>query len=110
MAGSASRLVAEQTLAAVGGLSIEAAFRRLRRAQAQLIVQQGRQLRRDEIRRLRDEQADAWIVEGALSAHLPNPNVGIPIRDGPIGAERLEPDALQAINRREDNRQRGAVQ
>ena len=66
--------------------SIEAAFRRLRRAQAQLIVQQGRQLRRDEIRRLRDGEADAWIDEVAMPAHLPDAHVAVPIRDGPIGA------------------------
>src|SRR6188768_3924439 len=104
--GGASRLVAEQTLATVGGLSVEAAFRRVRRAQAQLIVQEGRQFRGNEIRRLRDEETDAWIVEGALPAHLPHPHVGIPIRDGSIGAERLEADPLQAIDWREDNRQR----
>ena len=39
VASGAAGLVAEQEAAAVGSLSIEAAFRRLRRAQAQLIVQ-----------------------------------------------------------------------
>ena len=110
VAGGASGFVAEQTLAALRCRAIEAVFRRLRGAQTQLIVQQGRQLRGDEIRRLRDEEADAGIAEVALPAHLPDPHVAVPIRDRPIGGERLEADPLQSIDRREDNRQRGTVQ
>ena len=76
-------------------------LRRLRRAQAQLVVQQRRQLRRDQIWRLIDEQPDAGIVEGALSAHLADADVAVPVRDRAITGERLEADAVQSIDRRE---------
>ena len=45
-----------------------------------------------------------------MPTHLPHPHVAVPIRDRSICAKRLEADPLQAIDRRDDNRQRGTVQ
>ena len=68
---------------------------------AQLIYMQRRQLRRDEIRCLRDEEADARIVERPLATHLAYAHVGVPIRNRPIRTEGLESYAFQAVDRRE---------
>ena len=43
----------------------------------------------------------------ALAAHLPHAHVAVPVRDRPVAGERLEADALQSIDRRDDDRQRG---
>ena len=45
-----------------------------------------------------------------MAAHLPHAHVAVPVRDGPIRRERFEADALQSVDRRDDNRQRWAVQ
>src|SRR3954464_2883294 len=110
MAGAAPGLIAKQLLAPVGGSVIEAVAGRLRGLQAQLIVEQRRKLGRDEIRRLADRQVDSRITEAAVTAHLTDANVGIPVGDGSIGRERLEPDTLEPVNWRNDDRQRWAVQ
>src|SRR5688500_9665269 len=58
MADGASGLVPEETLATRGCGPIEAVSGRLWLFQTQLIVQQGGQPRRDEVRRLCDEEPD----------------------------------------------------
>src|SRR5207237_249218 len=68
MTGGASGFVAEQALAPTGGGLVEAAFRRLRRAQAELICQQRRQLGGHQIRRLRYVEPDARIAEIAVAS------------------------------------------
>src|SRR5688500_19387240 len=92
VARGASRLAAEELLAPFCCRLIEAVLRRCRRQQAQLIVKQCCQLRCDEIRRLRDDEPDTRIAEAAPAAHLPYTDVAVPVRDGPIGRKRLEPD------------------
>src|SRR5687767_7473352 len=79
MARRATGFIPEQIPAASGGHSIEAAFRRIRGPQAQLIVEQGWKLWRDEIRALRDENADPRIGEVSVAAHLSDANIGVPI-------------------------------
>src|SRR3989442_4607593 len=110
MAGRASRFLAEQMLAAVCGFFIKASSWRIWDAQTQLIIQQCPKLRGDEIRRLRDEEANTWIAEIAMAAHLSHSHIAVPIRDGPIGSERLEADALQSVDGRDHNRQRWTIQ
>src|SRR6266849_7041852 len=110
MAARASGFVAEQPLAALCGFFVTASSRRIRDTQTQLILQQCPKLRSDEIRCLRNRQADAWIAEVSMTAHLPHSHVAVPVRDGPIGSERLEADALQSVNGRDHNRQRWTIQ
>src|SRR5688500_6816300 len=71
VARGAAGFIPEQIPAASGGYSIEAALRRRRSAQSQLIGEQSRELRCDEIRTLRDENADPGISEIPMAAHLP---------------------------------------
>src|SRR5688572_28971013 len=68
MARCATGFIPEQVPATSGGYSIETAFRRRRRPETQLIVQQRRQLWCDEIRTLRDEDADPRIGEVSVAA------------------------------------------
>src|SRR5688572_19967317 len=86
----AACLVAKQPAAAVRGNPIEAAARWLGCAQRQLIGKQLVEFRRDEIRRLLDDQANARIGEVALSAHLPDADVGVPVGDWAVAGEGLE--------------------
>ena len=72
--------------------------RRLRAPQAQLIVEERRKLRRNQIRALPDEEAEAWIAEMTLAAHLSHANIAVPVGDRPVGRDRLETDALQPID------------
>ena len=51
----------------------------LRSLQAELVVEQRRQFRRDEVRRLLDEDADSRIGEAAMPAHLSDAHVRVPI-------------------------------
>src|SRR5262245_58911517 len=110
MTGGAAGFVLEEMLATLCGSFVEAAGRRLGHTQSQLIVEQGRKLWRDEIRRLRDREADSRIAEPAVTAHLSNADIAIPIRDRSVRGEALEPDAFQPEDRRDDNRARWAVQ
>ena len=96
------------TAARRGG--IKASARRNRGAETELIIQQGRQLRCDPIRPLRDEDADARIVEGALPAHLRHTDVAVPVGDGSVARVSLETDALQSIRGRNEHWQRGTIQ
>ena len=100
MTSAATRLVAEHVLAAPGGLKVEASRVRLRCAQLQLILEERRQLRRDEVRRLCDEQRNSRIAEVATAPHLTNADVAVPVRDRAVACLRLEPDASQTIHGR----------
>src|SRR6476646_7976647 len=99
MAGCASGLVAEQVLAAPRRFLVEATLRWIRNPQAQLVVEQCAELRGDEIRRLRDEQAKTGIAETAVAAHLSHAHVAVPIRDRPVRGERFEADTLKSVAR-----------
>jgi hypothetical protein len=63
----------------LGGLSIEAAARRLRRFEAELIREELVKLWRDAIGGLPDHQADARIDERTVAAHLPHADVAVPV-------------------------------
>jgi hypothetical protein len=99
MASCASSFAVEHMFAASRCGSIKVSARRNRGEETELIVQQFRQLRRDAIRLLCDEEPDARIVEGALAAHLRHTDVAIPIGDRAVARIGLEPDALQSIRR-----------
>src|SRR5262245_59249498 len=105
-----TRLVPKQLLAADGRASIEAVRWRFGRAQAELVIEQGRQLRRDQVRRLRDREANSRIAEAAVATHLPDADVAVPVGDGSITGECLEADSLQSEDRRNHDRQRRAVE
>jgi hypothetical protein len=105
MARAASGLIAEHVLATSGSRGIEAVTPGLGTEQAQLVIEQRSQLRRDQIWPLPDEQTDSRIGEVALAAHLADAHVAVPVRDGPIGCHGLEPHALQAVDGRDHDRQ-----
>src|SRR5688572_33105417 len=99
MARGAPRFVLKQLPATARTPTIDRPGERLRRSQRQLVVQQGRQLRRDQIGRLIDEEADSWIAEGAMAAHLADAHVAVPVRDRAVAGVGLKADTLEAIDR-----------
>ena len=57
-----------------------------------------------------DEQPDSGIAEVAATTHLPDADVAVPVRYGPVAGGRLEPHAAQSVDWRDHNRERGTVQ
>src|SRR6476620_11300752 len=110
MTGRASGLITEKLLAPLSGGLVERPRWRLRCAQSELIFEQRRAFRRNEIGRLGDEQSDAPIAEVAMSAHLSDADVAVPIGDRSVAGDGLEADAFEPVDRRNHNRQRPAVQ
>src|SRR5262245_3475287 len=105
MTGRAARLFSKQLLSADGRGLVETVRRRVGHAQLKLVVEQRLEFRRHEIRCLYDRDVDPWIVEAAMSAHLADADVAVPVRDRPVSREGLEPDTLQAEDRGDDDRQ-----
>src|SRR5204863_1405298 len=95
VAGRATRLLAEHSPSADCRPSIEAVSRRLGRPQAQLIIEQSGELRRDEVRPLSDREAKPRIAEAAVSAHLTDADITVPVGDRSIAGEGLEPNPFQ---------------
>ena len=110
MAGAALCRTGEERLAATRRIGVEAPLWWCRRRQPELVVAQSWQLRRDEIRCLGDIQLDARIVEVAASAHLRHRDIVVPVRDGAVCGERLEPDLPQTVRGRDDDGQRRLVE
>src|SRR5688572_571716 len=81
VAGRASRFISEDMFPSRCGSGVKTSARGLGSAKAQLIREQRRQLRRHEIGRVADGQANSWIAEVSLTAHLTNAYVSVPIGD-----------------------------
>src|SRR5262245_6131541 len=110
MTRGAGRLMPEEMLSALCRLPVEAARRRLRHGQSLLVVEQRCKFWRNQIWRLPDRQTGPRIAEAAVTTHLSDSNVAIPVGDWTVGRERLEADPLQPEDRWDDDRQRRAVQ
>src|SRR5262245_34330002 len=110
MARAASTFVAKYLLAACGGGFIDAARRRLRRAQAQLVIEQRGKLRRDEVRRLLNEHADTRIAEAAVAAHLTDADVAVPVGNRAVCRVGFETNAFQTVDWRDQNGDGGTVE
>src|SRR3712207_1690616 len=103
MAPTASCLLPEQMLAALCGIQVETARRWLRRAQAQLVFEERREFGCDEIRRLRNSQANSRIAGAAAATHLPHPDIAVPVGNRSVTREGLESHALEAVDGRYDH-------
>src|SRR5215207_10054203 len=79
VAGSTTCLGHKERLATSRSRLIKAAGRRRWRGQTQLITKQFRQLRSDEIRFLRDANAETRIRKAAMTAHLKDRDVVVPV-------------------------------
>src|SRR5687768_2072949 len=110
MTTGAPGVVAKDLFPTSDGSLVQAAPRSARRTKAQLILEKRPQLRRHQVRALRNEQPDPWIAEIALAAHLTNSHVAVPIGDRTIGGERLESHPTQAVDRRYHDGQRWTVE
>ena len=94
MAGGASSGAGEQVLTAARSGLVEASGRRRRRRQGELILHKSRQLGGHEVRPLRDADPNPEIAETAVSTHLRDTHVVVPIGDDPVAGIRLESDTL----------------
>src|SRR4026207_651720 len=110
MARGATSFVTEQLLAPRCGLMIEASSRRLWRLQAELVIEQCRQFRCHQVGRLLNEYTKSLITEVAMPAHLSDADIRIPVGNRTVTCDSFKPDASQAVDRRDDNRERGSVQ
>src|SRR5687767_7800285 len=104
MTRSAVCFTLEQGLPPCRGRDVEAARRRWRLAKAQLVLTERGQLRRDEVWRLNDLNAKSRIAEVALSVHLGDGDVCVPIRHRSLGGERFLVDTEEAVRRRQHER------
>ena len=93
VAAGATAGAGEHLLAARRGDGVEAARRRRRRGDRELIRLQRGQLARDEIDvAVRDAQAEARLGEGAEAAHLRDGDIAVPVRE--LAAVAGEGDAV----------------
>ena len=79
------------------GRAIDSPLAELRRPQAQLILEQRRQLRCHEVGGLTHRQPDPLVAEAAVPPHLDDGDVLVPVRDRPIGGVGLESHTSQPV-------------
>src|SRR5262245_12769969 len=85
----------EEIFTACGRSEVKTSRRRWRHCQTQLIREQRREPGRHTVRFLPDAHADTRVAEAAVPTHLRDAHIAVPVRNGPVTGECLEPDATQ---------------